>query len=109
MSDMTEAPRPADFATAIPMPDHNLDLLASVAMRLSVEVGSVSLRLVELLALQEGSVIQLDREADDLLDIFANGTLVAKGEVVATNGRYGIRVVEVVTPDRQHTGWENRP
>ncbi|WP_221795239.1 flagellar motor switch protein FliN [Aquisediminimonas sediminicola] len=108
MSDMTEIPNVADIVTAAPAPDHNLELLAGVSLRLSVEVGSASIRLSELLSLSEGSVVQLDREADDLLDIFANGTLIAKGEVIATNGRYGIRVVEVVSPDRRMVGMERR-
>lgn len=108
MSDLTEAPGIADMVTAAPAPDHNLELLAGVSLRLSVEVGSTSIRLSELLSLSEGSVVQLDREADDLLDIFANGTLIAKGEVIATNGRYGIRVVEVVSPDRRMVGMERR-
>ncbi len=108
MSDMREAPSAAAMAAAIPIPDHNLELLAGVSMRLSVEVGSASIRLVELLALTEGSVLQLDREAEALLDIFANGTLIARGEVVETNGRYGIRVIDVVNPDRRMLGMERR-
>ena len=57
---------------------------------------STSLKLSELLDLGEGSVVELDRQANELLDILVNGTLVAKGEVVTVNGRFGIRVVDVV-------------
>jgi flagellar motor switch protein FliN/FliY len=107
MSDMTEAPqmpavKPGDRA------EQNFDLLAGVSLRISVEVGSASLTLAELLSLNEGSVIELDRQANDLLDIFANGTLVAKGEVVAVEGRYGIRVVDIVAPQRGLMGLERR-
>ena len=107
MSDMTEAPqmpavKPGDRA------EQNFDLLAGVSLRISVEVGSASLTLAELLSLNEGSVIELDRQANDLLDIFANGTLVAKGEVVAVEGRYGIRVIDIVAPQRGLTGLERR-
>src|SRR3546814_3505562 len=56
--------------------------------------------LSELLALGESSVIELDRAATDLLDIYANGTLIAKGEIVSVDGRYGIQVAEVVAPAR---------
>jgi flagellar motor switch protein FliN len=107
MSDMTEAPQ----ARAVKTDDRaeqNFDLLAGVSLRISVEVGSASLTLAELLSLNEGSVIELDRQANDLLDIFANGTLVAKGEVVAVDGRYGIRVIDVVAPERGLTGLERR-
>lgn len=76
----------------------NLALLGGVTVRVSVEVGSASLRLADLLELQEGGVIELDRQADDLLDVFANGTLIARGEVVGVDGRYGIRLIEVVAP-----------
>jgi flagellar motor switch protein FliN len=110
MSDMTEAPKVAAKASAKPggRAEQNFDLLAGVSLRISVEVGSASLTLSELLSLNEGSVVELDRQANDLLDVFANGTLVAKGEVVAVEGRYGIRVLEIVTPERGLAGMERR-
>jgi flagellar motor switch protein FliN/FliY len=74
----------------------NFGLFADISVRLSVEVGSTALRLSELMDLAEGSVVELDRQAHELLDIMANGTLIARGEVVTVNGRFGIRVVEVV-------------
>jgi flagellar motor switch protein FliN/FliY len=103
MSDMTESPtmRPARH-------DGNFDLLAGVSLRISVEVGSASLTLSELLRLGEGSVVELDRQANDLLDIIANGTLIAKGEIVEIDGRYGIRVVDVIAADRRLAGLESR-
>ena len=94
MSDMTEAPAIDGLASG-----RNYRLLADIPLRLSVEVGSTSLKLSELLDLNEGSVVELDRQANELLDILVNGTLVAKGEVVTVNGRFGIRVVEVVATE----------
>lgn len=108
MSDMSEAPRTSDAAFAPVRPDHNFDLLSGVALRISVEVGSASMRLADLLSLGEGSVVELDRQANDLLDIFANGTLIAKGEIVNMDGRYGVRVSEVVSTDRRLAGLERR-
>lgn len=103
MSDMTEAP------TMRPAPsDGNFELLAGVSLRISVEVGSASLTLAELLRLGEGSVVELDRQANDHLDIIANGTLIAKGEIVEVDGRYGIRVVDVIAADRRLAGLERR-
>lgn len=104
MSDMTEAPFPTgdDFA------GRNYKLLSDIPVRLSVEVGSTSLKLSELMSLAEGSVVELDRQANELLDILVNGTLVAKGEVVTVNGRFGIRVVDVVATDARMTGLERR-
>ena len=74
---------------------NNFRLLSDVPVRLSVEVGSISKRLSEIMAFQEGEVVELDRQSDDLLDIKVNGTLVAKGEVVTIDGRYGVRIAEL--------------
>jgi flagellar motor switch protein FliN/FliY len=74
----------------------NISMLADVSLRVTVEVGSVSLTLASLLDLAEGGVLELDRQASDPLDLLVNGTLIAKGEVVETNGRFGIRITEVV-------------
>ena len=109
MTDMSEAPgRTArrDSRTIAGAP--NFDLLAGVSLRVSVEVGSTSMTLAELLALSDGSVVELDRAANELLDIYANGTLIAKGEIVSVDGRYGIQVAELVAPDRGIAGFERR-
>jgi flagellar motor switch protein FliN/FliY len=105
MSDMTEAPAPE---SSDPLASRNLRMLADIPLRLSVEVGSASLKLSELLDLAEGSVVELDRQANELLDILVNGTLVAKGEVVTVNGRFGIRIVDVVAADARLAGLERR-
>jgi flagellar motor switch protein FliN/FliY len=96
MSDMSDVPLAVEDVSA---GGRNYRLLAEIPLRLSVEVGSTSLKLSELLDLAEGSVVELDRQANELLDILVNGTLVAKGEVVTVNGRFGIRVVDVVAND----------
>jgi flagellar motor switch protein FliN len=92
---------PSEFTAAAqlldPANNPNFRMLADVPVRLSVEVGSASLRLRDILALGEGSIVELDRQSDDLLDIKVNGTLIAKGEVVSTGGRFGIRLVDVMT------------
>ena len=97
---MDDALADLEITDATPRPERNLALLAGVSIRLSVEVGSTAMRLSDLLALAEGSVVELDRQADDLLDVMANGTLIARGEIVTIDGRYGVRVVDVVAPDR---------
>jgi flagellar motor switch protein FliN len=102
---MTEAP---DFMSATVANEANFDLLAGVSLRISVEVGSASLTLSELINLTEGAVVELDRQATDLLDIFANGTLIARGEVVAVEGKYGIRIVDVITANQRLSGLERR-
>ena len=86
----------------------NMKLLADIPLRLSVEVGSTSLKLAELMDLAEGSVVELDRQANELLDILVNGTLVARGEVVTVGGKFGIRVVDVVATEARLSGIERR-
>lgn len=86
----------------------NYRMLAEIPLRVSVEVGSTALKLSELMDLSEGSVVELDRQAHELLDIMVNGTLVAKGEVVTVNGRFGIRVVDVIATDARIAGLERR-
>lgn len=86
----------------------NYRLLADIPLRLSVEVGSTALKLSELMNLSEGGLVELDRQAHELLDIMVNGTLVAKGEVVTINGRFGIRVVDVVATDAALVGVDRR-
>lgn len=108
MSDMSEAPRLESDGAADAGFGRNMRLLADIPVRMSVEVGSTQLRLAEIMALAEGSVVQLDRQADELLDIMVNGTLVARGEVVTVNGRYGVRVVEIASPETRLAGIERR-
>jgi flagellar motor switch protein FliN/FliY len=104
MSDMTEAP----VLDAGLLGGRNYRLLADIPLRLSVEVGSTSLKLAELMDLNEGSVVELDRQANELLDILVNGTLVARGEVVTVGGKFGIRVVDVVATEARLSGIERR-
>jgi flagellar motor switch protein FliN len=107
MSDMSEAPRLENIA-ADATGSRNFRVLADIPVRMSVEVGSTQLRLAEVMDLGEGSVVELDRQADELLDVMVNGTLVARGEVVTVNGRYGIRVVEIASAETRLAGIERR-
>jgi flagellar motor switch protein FliN len=67
-----------------------------VAVNLSVELGRTDLPLRDVLALNEGSVVTLNRLTDELLDVTANGRVIARGEVVAQNGRFALRIVSLV-------------
>ena len=107
MSEMGEI-MPAEGVGEVPLAGRNFRLLADIPVRLSVEVGSTALKLSELMDLNEGSIVELDRQSHELLDIMANGTLIAKGEVVTVNGRFGIRVLEVVAADARLAGLERR-
>ena len=77
----------------------NLRVLENIEVKLTVEVGSTEIKIRDLLRLNEGSVVELDRLAGDPLDILANGTTIAKGEVVMVGERFGIRFTEVADPE----------
>ncbi|MFW2850870.1 flagellar motor switch protein FliN [Sphingomonas sp. TX0543] len=79
----------------------NFRLLQDVDVKLTVEIGSTQLTLRELLALGESSVIELDRQANELLEVFVNGTLIGRGEVVTVGERFGVRMTELVNPDKR--------
>ena len=79
----------------------NLRVLENIEVKLTVEVGSTEIKIRDLLKLNEGSVVELDRLAGDPLDILANGTTIAKGEVVMVGERFGIRFTEVADPEER--------
>lgn len=71
------------------------DLLKEVDVRLSVELGKTDMKLKDVLALGEESVVMLDRLTDELLDVLVNGKLIARGEIVTEGNRFGLRIVEL--------------
>ena len=77
----------------------NLRVLENIEVQMTVEVGNTEIRIRDLLRLNEGSVVELDRLAGDPLDILVNGTMIAKGEVVMVGERFGVRFTEIVDPE----------
>lgn len=78
--------------------DFNLDVILDVAVTLSMEVGRARIPIRNLLQLNQGSVVELERAAGEPLDIYVNGTLIAHGEVVVVNEKFGVRLTDVVSP-----------
>ena len=78
--------------------DVNLEVILDVPVTLSMEVGRTRIPIRNLLQLNQGSVVELERAAGEPLDVFVNGTLVAHGEVVVVNERFGIRLTDVISP-----------
>lgn len=72
------------------------EVLQTIPVTISIEVGRASLKIKDLLRLSQGSVVELDRLAGEPLDLLVNNTVVAQGEVVLVNDRYGIRLTRVV-------------
>ena len=92
------APKEADAAPTAGGREVNLDVILDVPVTLSMEVGRTRIPIRNLLQLNQGSVVELDRAAGEPLDVFVNGTLVAHGEVVVVNDKFGIRLTDVISP-----------
>ena len=76
----------------------DLDVILDIPVTIAMEVGSTSITIRNLLQLNQGSVIELDRLAGEPLDVLVNGTLIAHGEVVVVNEKFGIRMTDVISP-----------
>lgn len=76
----------------------NLDVILDVPVSVSLEVGRTRMPIRNLLQLNQGSVVELERDAGDPFDVYVNGTLIAHGEVVVVNDRFGIRLTDVISP-----------
>jgi flagellar motor switch protein FliN/FliY len=76
--------------------ERNLDLLMNVALGVSAELGRCTMRVSDVLKLGKGSLVELDRLAGAPVDVLVNGRLVARGDVVAIDDRFGVRLTEVV-------------
>lgn len=77
-----------------------LNMLQSIEVQLAVEVGRAKMTIKDLLLLNEGSVIELDRMAGDPLEIIVNGASIAKGEIVMVGDKFGIRFVDISEPEK---------
>jgi flagellar motor switch protein FliN/FliY len=76
---------------------NNIDLLMDVSLQVTVELGRTRMQLAQILELQHGSVVELDRLAGDPVDIFVNDCMVARGEVVVVDDKFGVRITEMVS------------
>ncbi len=98
-------PQPAELGNLKPdSPDAganrelNLDVVLDIPVTLSMEVGRSRISIRNLLQLNQGSVVELERATGEPLDVFVNGTLIAHGEVVVVNDKFGIRLTDVISP-----------
>ena len=87
----------AESTTGVP----DLDVIMDIPVRIAMEVGNTEISIRNLLQLSQGSVIELDRLAGEPLDVMVNGTLIAHGEVVVVNEKFGIRMTDVISPSER--------
>jgi flagellar motor switch protein FliN/FliY len=76
----------------------NLDAILDVPVTISMEIGRTKINIRNLLQLNQGSVVELDRLAGEPLDVLVNGTLIAQGEVVVVNEKFGLRLTDIISP-----------
>lgn len=101
-ADLTEpAVERADFAAvteeAVEAGSHSLDMILDIPVTVAVEIGRTRIPISELLKLNPGSVVELDRLAGEPMDVTVNGTLIARGEVVVMEEKFGVRLTDVVS------------
>lgn len=97
--DLTDQKAPA--ASGEKPRELNLDVILDVPVTVSLEVGRARMPIRNLLQLNQGSVVELERDAGDPFDVYVNGTLIAHGEVVVVNERFGIRLTDVISPSER--------
>jgi flagellar motor switch protein FliN/FliY len=99
LEDNLSTPEESALSVAEPAaapPGRGLDLMMDIPLEITVELGSATLTLAEVLALGPGSVIELNRLPGEPLDLLANGHLIARGEVVVLNETFGVRLTEII-------------
>ncbi len=79
----------------------NMDALMDVPVTLSVEIGRSKMPIKQLISLNQGSVVELERGVNEPLDLMVNGTLIARGEVVVVDGQFGLRLIDIVSPSER--------
>ncbi len=99
MEEFGSAPSPSNLPVNLDGP--NLDVILDIPVSISMEVGNTDITIRNLLQLNQGSVIELDRLAGEPLDVLVNGTLIAHGEVVVVNEKFGIRLTDVISPSER--------
>ncbi len=81
--------------------DVNLDVVLDIPVNLSMEIGRTKISIRNLLQLNQGSVVELERLAGEPMDVLVNGTLIARGEVVVVNEKFGIRLTDIISPSER--------
>ena len=98
---VAEAMPDAQILESRPKSEVNIEAILDIPVTLSVEVGRARIPIRNLLQLTQGSVVELERGAGEALDVFVNGTLIAHGEVVVVNDKFGIRLTDVISPSER--------
>ncbi|MBP6059068.1 MAG: flagellar motor switch protein FliN [Nitrosomonas sp.] len=80
---------------------HDIDMILDIPVQMTVELGRTKIAIKNLLQLAQGSVVELDGMAGEPMDVLVNGCLIAQGEVVVVNDKFGIRLTDIITPSER--------
>ncbi len=104
----SDTPRPADelfeqftSASSAPQTANDIEIIMDIPVTLTVELGRTRIPIKQILQLAQGSVVELDGLAGEPMDVMVNGCLIAQGEVVVVNDKFGIRLTDIVTPSER--------
>ena len=102
---VSEQVAPASFASFSPtpgnMPSNDINMILDIPVQLTVELGRTRIPIKNILQLAQGSVVELDALAGEPMDVLVNGYLIAQGEVVVVNDKFGIRLTDIITPSER--------
>jgi flagellar motor switch protein FliN/FliY len=84
-----------------PAAQHDIDMILDIPVQLTVELGRTRIAIKHILQLAQGSVVELDGLAGEPMDVLVNGCLIAQGEVVVVNDKFGIRLTDIITPSER--------
>ena len=105
VNQVAEQVAPASFANFSPtpgnMPSGDINMILDIPVQLTVELGRTRIPIKNILQLAQGSVVELDALAGEPMDVLVNGYLIAQGEVVVVNDKFGIRLTDIVTPSER--------
>ncbi|MEA1063455.1 flagellar motor switch protein FliN [Erwinia sp. HR93] len=93
--------RDLDKDSVMPNLSEDLDLILDIPVKMTVELGRTRMTIKELLRLSQGSIVALEGLAGEPLDVLINGYLIAQGEVVVVNDKFGIRITDIITPSER--------
>ena len=101
----TESVAPAAFANfspnSVPAAGNDINMILDIPVQLTVELGRTRIPIKHILQLAQGSVVELEAMAGEPMDVLVNGYLIAQGEVVVVNEKFGIRLTDIVTPSER--------
>ena len=105
MAIATESVAPAAFANfspnSVPAAGNDINMILDIPVQLTVELGRTRIPIKHILQLAQGSVVELEAMAGEPMDVLVNGYLIAQGEVVVVNEKFGIRLTDIVTPSER--------